>query len=188
MQVTNGTVEFERVTRPADFESKRGKVVLSFTIDEGEDAEAVVGRVGEIAIARALSMVGEKPVQAPPREVVAKAPKPPVVVAQEPTAAATPPAEADTASGSSAPVEADPAQPESAPAPITDQQITDAINAALGKGVQGPDIRKTVDRVVGIVGASVYSLGNEKRQEAVDAIAALVKPQAAPLTADEIKY
>lgn len=34
MTITNGTVEYERVTRPAEFESKRAKATLFFVVDD----------------------------------------------------------------------------------------------------------------------------------------------------------
>lgn len=61
MVITGGTVEFSRTVKPADYESKGAKVVLSFGIDEGEDTQSVLERVSAIAMRHALSMVGELP-------------------------------------------------------------------------------------------------------------------------------
>lgn len=61
MQITNGKVTFERAVRPADYETKRAIVELSFTVADGEDAGAVVERVGQIAQEKALQLVGLKP-------------------------------------------------------------------------------------------------------------------------------
>ena len=59
MQVTNGSITFERNRKTADYEGKKASVTLSFLIPEGEDAEAAAARVGQLAMNRALMMVGE---------------------------------------------------------------------------------------------------------------------------------
>lgn len=61
MQITNGKVSFSRRLRPADFEGKEALIELSFNIDDGEDATAVVERVGLLAQEKALQLVGLKP-------------------------------------------------------------------------------------------------------------------------------
>lgn len=60
MIITGGTLEFGRVVKPADYESKAAKVILSFGVDDGEDAEATIERVKAMAMRHALEMVGAK--------------------------------------------------------------------------------------------------------------------------------
>jgi hypothetical protein len=63
MQITNGVVEFERVCKTGDYENKKAKVSLSFTIMEGANLEATdqyVHNVSHLAINRVLVMVGER--------------------------------------------------------------------------------------------------------------------------------
>lgn len=58
MKITNGQVTFERSVRPADYETKRAVVNLSFNVDDGEDASEVIDEVGNLARRRALKMIG----------------------------------------------------------------------------------------------------------------------------------
>jgi hypothetical protein len=55
--VTGGNVSFGRTARPADFESKPVLVNLNFNIAEGEDAEAAVAFVADMAHRRAMVML-----------------------------------------------------------------------------------------------------------------------------------
>lgn len=61
--VTNGTIEYERVVRPADFESKRFKVSLSFAIDDGSDPAAATAQVADLAVAEVHRRLGIKSVE-----------------------------------------------------------------------------------------------------------------------------
>lgn len=59
MIVTNGTVEYSRTVKPADYESKAAKVTLAFAVDEGEpNPEAVVARVFDMASAEVHRRLG----------------------------------------------------------------------------------------------------------------------------------
>lgn len=58
MTVTNGVVEYERVVRPADFESKRAKVSLSFAVEDGSDTASVVAKVMNMAVAEVHRRLG----------------------------------------------------------------------------------------------------------------------------------
>lgn len=49
-QITNGSVEYTRTVRPADFEGKTPKVVLSFNIAEGSDPAMATAKVMGIAV------------------------------------------------------------------------------------------------------------------------------------------
>lgn len=60
MQITNGSITFERNRKTADYEGKKASVTLSFLIAEGENAEVVASHVGVLAMNRALLMVGEQ--------------------------------------------------------------------------------------------------------------------------------
>lgn len=59
--ITNGTIEFSRRIRTGDFEHKDAKVSLSFTVAAGINARETAEYVGNLAVERALAMVGEKP-------------------------------------------------------------------------------------------------------------------------------
>jgi len=55
---TGGQVTYERTVRPADYESKKASVVLSFNVDEGQDIQAVLDDVSKLAMTQAHKMVG----------------------------------------------------------------------------------------------------------------------------------
>lgn len=83
MNITNGTVEFSHPVKLADYQIKHAKVSLSYTVAEGEDAEAVIDRVHATVFAKTMELlskmlvsnkadVRDKPVQAkqPPKAAV----------------------------------------------------------------------------------------------------------------------
>jgi hypothetical protein len=86
MQITGGKVSFRRVVQPAQYESKEGNVELSFVVAEGEGdkAQAFLDATAQMAQAKALELVGLKPVtstakpdlkvvETPPSETAQKA-------------------------------------------------------------------------------------------------------------------
>lgn len=82
--VTNGTVEYEHRKPVADYEHKQPKVVLSYTMAEGSDPEAVALKVMAIAVVtveRALDMkliLAQPPVEpVAPTEAASVPPTPP---------------------------------------------------------------------------------------------------------------
>ena len=62
-QVTNGTVEYSRTIRPADYEGKTPKVSLSFTVAEGSSPEAVALKVMGIAFSVVERALATRPEQ-----------------------------------------------------------------------------------------------------------------------------
>lgn len=101
MQITNGTVTFERTLRPADFESKKASVTLSFAIDvdgNDENESVVIDRIGGLARQSCLGMLGlvEQPPKALPAHELpgAVVPTPPATRTRRAAPAAAPPAEA----------------------------------------------------------------------------------------------
>src|SRR5229473_690271 len=125
--ITNGTLVVERVLRPADFESKRASVSLSFAIEEGEDAEAVVERVGQMAHAQVMglvrrpeTLVGGAALRRPP-----KAAEAPVAA---PTNATAIPEEPDLSGATPMVAEAK---------LVTDAVLKAAFHAARARGVDG---------------------------------------------------
>ncbi len=58
MNVTNGVVEYGRVTKPADYESKSAKVSLSFAVDDGADPAEVTAKVFDMAVAEVHRRLG----------------------------------------------------------------------------------------------------------------------------------
>lgn len=150
MNITNGQVEFERVTRPADFESKRAKVVLSFAIADGEDAEAVVANVGEMAKRRALTLVGElNPAQARKEQTVAS--RPPKAAEEAPNPQMPTGSDTSTVEGNS-----QSALPDEKP--VTDAVLKAAFIAARERHVTGDQINEAVFRQTQIVGAKSHTL------------------------------
>lgn len=61
MQITGGKVIFQRSVQPAQYETKKAEVELSFTLSEGESLEGKLDEVSAIAQAKALELVGLKP-------------------------------------------------------------------------------------------------------------------------------
>lgn len=59
-QVTSGRVVYSRTVQPAQYESKRAEVELSFVIEDGEDLEAAAREVGEAARRQNLGLLGIK--------------------------------------------------------------------------------------------------------------------------------
>ena len=45
VQITNGTISFGQTVKTGDFENKKGEVTLSFTVEEGADADAAIKQV-----------------------------------------------------------------------------------------------------------------------------------------------
>lgn len=89
MNVTNGIVEYERVVKPADYESKRFKVSLSFAIDDGADAAAATAKIGDLVVAEVHRRLG-----LPAPAAVAERELPPELPKQGRRARTPPPAEA----------------------------------------------------------------------------------------------
>jgi hypothetical protein len=71
MPVTNGTVEYSRMVRPADFEHQTFKVSYSFVVNEGEDHAAVTAEIADEAVAIVhgrLGLAAKAPAKAPVQE------------------------------------------------------------------------------------------------------------------------
>lgn len=59
MQITNGTVEYGRTVKPADFESKVAKVSLNFAVAETEtNPDAVIAKVFDMAMGEVHRRLG----------------------------------------------------------------------------------------------------------------------------------
>lgn len=58
MQITGGTVSFLRSVQPAQYETKKAEVILTFTLGEGELLEDKLDAVATLAQSKALEMVG----------------------------------------------------------------------------------------------------------------------------------
>jgi hypothetical protein len=72
-QITAGKVSFARSVQPAQYETKKAEVELSFSLAEGEELGAWLDDVAAKAQAKALEMVGLKPAQEAKHVSVAKA-------------------------------------------------------------------------------------------------------------------
>lgn len=165
MTVTNGTVEFERVVRPADFESKRVKVSLTYAIGEDTDAATVAAAVGDMAHAEVMRMLRK------PETKVVPAAKP---VAEPPKGATSPPPPADPP-----PAAEPPSLPAAEEKPITDDELNTLFKQARARGVSGDQIKKEVNKLVAQPGMLSYTLDQPKRAVLVDAIKALKPAEAA---------
>lgn len=65
--ITNGVVEYERSTKPADYEKRAAKVVLAYNVAEGSDPQETMRRVFEMAVAEVHHRVGlDSPAYATP--------------------------------------------------------------------------------------------------------------------------
>lgn len=71
MQITGGKVSFSRSVQPAQYESKKAEVEITFTLAEGEALGTTLDLAAATAQNKALEMVG---LQKPPAAVVAVAP------------------------------------------------------------------------------------------------------------------
>lgn len=195
--VTNGSVEIERSLRPADYENKKAKVSLSFAIEEGEDAAAVVERVAAMAHDRVMAMLRRPETVAPPvatfngvplvKDDESKKPyhgaMPPPAAAQEPTAAPNPPPAASQNTPATVPETAATTSAEAAPT-ITDAQLDTAVFDARGRNVTPEQIKGVILTFTGQPGVSMKALGQEQRPAFLAAIKALTSaaaPANAPL-------
>ena len=193
MQITNGSITFERNRKTADYEGKKASVTLSFLIPEGGDAEAAAARVGQLAMNRALMMVGEiaQDVQ-PAHELPAAAPA--SVPAPRGRRAANPPPTtqpSSTSSNESAGAEkqssplaaaAAPATPAAAatgaspPASsVADPRLTDAglrkaienkIGAASNRGAVTASIHALIGEFTGAPALPIYSVADATKRAA----------------------
>lgn len=161
--VTNGTVEYERVVRPADFESKRFRVSFSFAVEEGADFEkatAIVGNAAQAEVHRRLGLNPSQPaalpaVVAPVQEVAQPAPagkrtRKSAASADTSTAAASP-ASSDAASledDEPSPTTGAPTTPpsgsESGGSEISDKDLGDALQKTRMKGVTAQQLREAI--------------------------------------------
>lgn len=192
MNITNGTVEIERQVRPADYESKKVKVALSFAIDEAEKAEHVIEHVAAMAhdhVMAALkrvetAVIGKKEPTATP------VPTPLVSASAAPTPApvASPAnvslgAVAAAVSGASSPPgsTATVSTPAAPSVVITDAQVLETIQAVLNRAGADKEAvnRKVVDtigEVVGAVGVSFRTIpaDDPRRGKLIDKLNDLV--------------
>jgi hypothetical protein len=60
MQITGGRVVYCRTVQPAQFESKRAEVELSFVLAENEALGAALEQAANLAKSQALTMVGQQ--------------------------------------------------------------------------------------------------------------------------------
>ncbi len=58
MQITGGRVLFGRTVQPAQYESKKSEVELSFVLAENEELGGALEEIGKIVKAEALHLVG----------------------------------------------------------------------------------------------------------------------------------
>lgn len=178
--ITNGVVIYERTVRPADFESKKASVSLSFTVaEDGSDPAAVTATVMQMAMAEVHSRLGIKPpapVQAPvevvpapePVKKRAKAPPPAEVPAVDPTAIVEPASvieAAPTAVAVDDPAAIGEPEPEEAPpVVITDKDVRAAVERAVTEGKVGNKaVIGLITEFTGSPGMSMTTIEQAKR-------------------------
>lgn len=164
MSITNGTIVVERVTRPADFESKRVSVSLSFTIEEGEAADDWISRIGVLAHTKMMEML-RRP-EAASVSNVRDQPKP---VKVPPKAAAEP---------VEAPTSATPLPEQSGDPIITDDAMMKACQRTTARLHSPAQTRAVISKFVDKVGMSVISIPQGERAEFVAMLDALKHEEA----------
>lgn len=154
-QIIGGKITFGRTVNPAQYESKKAEVEISFVVAEGEDFHQIAQEAAAFAEAKALEMVGLKPI--------------PKVAVAPPKATDTKEEYAERAKAEEAklppPLKRPPGRPPSKPtaptadelddAPVedvetadrrwfTDKDLTDAITRQQHKINNAPEIRKLI--------------------------------------------
>lgn len=187
MTITNGVVEYERVTRPADFESKRAKVSLSFAIEDGSDPAAVVAKVMGMAVGQVHVTVGLAPREVPPAVVEAK-----IEAAKQEKAkrtAKTPPAEVASLeikhtentvvevvdldpTAIVEPVAAEPAA-DDGPVEYSDHDLKSAVHLAIEKKVGNEEVVKLIREFTGVPGKRIPDIPKEKRADFIARLKAM---------------
>ena len=196
MTVTNGAVEYERNVRPADFESKKAKVTLSFVVEDGSDPAAVVAKVMDMAVSevhrrlglastQGLAEVFEQKVEADKGKRIQRAKAPPaeVPVAGPTSEAASPPAEVavspvvDATSDDPAAIgEPEPVVEVEEPGFVyTDADLQKAIHLAIEKGTSQAEIKQLIwhQDFTGMPGKRVSEIAIEKRADFIARLKAM---------------
>lgn len=155
-QIIGGKITFGRTVNPAQYESKKAEVEISFVVAEGEDFHQIAQEAAAFAEAKALEMVGLKPIPkaaAAPTKAAetkeeyaerakaeeAKLPPPLKRPPGRPPSKPTAPVADEL---DDAPVEdVETAEPAKA---ITDKDLTDAITRQQHKINNAPEIRKLI--------------------------------------------
>jgi hypothetical protein len=75
-QITGGKVTYGRTVQPAQYESKKAEVEISFVIGEGEDIGDMLDRAAAMAEGKALELVGLRKAISPPVAAVSPQPTP----------------------------------------------------------------------------------------------------------------
>lgn len=167
MNITNGTVEYERVVRPADYESKRAKVSLTFAVEEdGSDPAAVANTVMRMAMAevhRTLGVKGAAPVPLDKEKRLVED------SGEKPYHGRTPPPEITvTATVVDPAAIPDPDEDETPPATVeyTDKDLHTAVQQAVAEhGVTASEIRALTTEFTGVPGKSLTLIGKEPHKD-----------------------
>lgn len=191
MTITNGSVEYERNVRPADFESKKAKVVLSFVIEEGSDPAPVVAKVMDMAVAevhRRLALTTDYPqvdvakvaeavatkkrAKAPPAEVPVENPTDAAISAgsTKPSAVPVPATTSIDPAAIGEPEPIDLAKVGTVIPPIADKDLHAAVQIAIEKKVLAAAIRAATQAITGNPGQSMTTIGQDRRPEFLTAI------------------
>ena len=174
MTITNGTVEYGRVTKPADYESKSAKVMFGFAVAEGADPAAITDHVMSLAVAEVHKRLGlaienddayRRGMQAQ-RDVATQA-----AVAHNMTqlSVGVPPEPAITNGNV-----------------ITDADMDAVVAELVGGGVTPTQVKTVIVEFTGMPGQSMRTLDQAKRSAFVTALKVLKAP--AKASPDAIGY
>jgi hypothetical protein len=72
MQITGGRVVYGRTVQPAQYESKKAEVEITFVLAEGEDLGDSLDKAAAYAMSKGQEMVGVKPATKPARSAMAE--------------------------------------------------------------------------------------------------------------------
>src|ERR1700730_18063669 len=80
-QITGGRVVYGRTVQPAQYESKKAEVEITFAVAEGEDHAALLDLAAKVACYKAHEMVGISVIKNPPKPAAAAPSEQRVVIA-----------------------------------------------------------------------------------------------------------
>lgn len=164
MNITNGTIEFEHPKKIADYEIKRVKVSLSYSLAEGEDEDLALALVSTMVHKQVMDMLRRPEVV--PVSNVRDQPKP----AKVPPKAAAEPVEAPTS--------ATPLPEQSGDSIITDDAMMKACQRATARLHSPVRTKAVINKYVKKVGMSVITVPQEKRAKFIVELDALKHEEA----------
>jgi hypothetical protein len=155
-QITGGSVMFGRVVQPAQYESKKAEVTLTFAIGEGEGHAGMLDMVAKEARAKALELVGLK---APVGEPTPKAETEQASPAATAPAAGKPPKAAKTAKTEASP------KVEHPKGEVTVEEVKQLISTDPENRAAPDDLDELADKPVTISDDAIEAAGHAKAKK-----------------------